>query len=374
MKEDGVDNNFTPADALQISLDELNQTTEDFVNKPRTQSNTSSPRSLTQPISMHRRFRNKLKEIIDQPSSSIVAKVYFLVIALLVSASVVIMILDSHASLDENASAIMIADGVTNGLLLLDLLLRFYASVHSVKRLVKFITSITNITDFLATLPFFIVVLFDRILGMYPSIGILRVFRLLRLLRLLNFSTRMRALWLALKMSITVIASIMFITMLCVLISSTIEYYLERGTWDSTERVWRRHDGTISPFSSIPQSMWWSILTLLAVGYGDIVPITPIGKFAGAMTMIVGILLISMPSLILSKTYTELLANQMRTEDETREDLRMDLMKFMEKRTLMIENIQLLMERQEMMMRDVESNRAQMAELSKLIQRNTGMH
>ncbi|KAL0482899.1 potassium voltage-gated channel subfamily B member [Acrasis kona] len=346
---------------LNERINEINSTVS------KSYSTSSSPRSSTQPISMHRRFRDKLKEIIDNPSSSITARIYFAFIASLITTSIIILVLDSFEFFIENPVAITAVEGVVTLILLFELAVRFYASVNTRKDAWEFLTNFTNIADFLSCVPFFIILL-DDILQIYPSVGILRVFRLLRLMRILNISKRMRTLFLAIRKSLTVISCIMVIIFLCVLVSSTIEYYLERGTYMND--VWTRIDGTPSPFSSVPASMWWSILTLLAVGYGDVVPITPAGKIAGAITMVVGIMLISTPSLILSNTYTELLANDGGTEVQSKQEQKNDMMLIMERQTRVMENVQLMMHRQERMMKDVEFNSLQIRELSKVILRS----
>lgn len=286
---------------LHLELEEITGTQEGSDNRHSPRSNTSSPKSLhsenTLPISMHRRFRDRLLELIDNPGSSIVAKIYYAFIAALVVSTIVIMILDSYETF-EHSTILIAIEGTVTGVLMLELVVRFYASVHSPRDALNFITNVTNICDFLSCLPFFILILFNNILGI-PELGALRVLRLLRLLRVVKISKRMRTLIESFRKSSSVILSILFYILIAVLVFATLEYYFERGVYDKTENVWKRYDGTISPFSSIPASMWWAILTLLAVGYGDVVPITPLGKFIAAMTMVVGVMVIAMPSMVI---------------------------------------------------------------------------
>jgi voltage-gated potassium channel len=68
-------------------------------------------------------------------------------------------------------------------------------------------------------------------------------------------------------------------------------------------------EGHIQPefFGSIPDSMWWAIATLTTVGYGDVTPITPMGKFFGALVMVIGIGMVALPSGILASSFSEML-------------------------------------------------------------------
>jgi voltage-gated potassium channel len=72
-----------------------------------------------------------------------------------------------------------------------------------------------------------------------------------------------------------------------VLVSSTLMYFVE---------------GSVQPeaFSSIPETLWWGVVTLTTVGYGDIVPVTPLGRLLGAATMLGGVAFFALPSSILA--------------------------------------------------------------------------
>ncbi len=73
-------------------------------------------------------------------------------------------------------------------------------------------------------------------------------------------------------------------------------------------------EGGIQPeaFGSIPRAMWWSVATLTTVGYGDVYPVTAVGRFFGALTAIIGIGLIAMPTGILASAFSEAFQEQCR--------------------------------------------------------------
>jgi voltage-gated potassium channel len=142
--------------------------------------------------------------------------------------------------------------------------------------------------DLFSILPFYLVFLnldmrFIRIVRLFRLIRVLKIARYLKALNIIQTVIRER--------KEQIVLSIMFIIFLLVMIS-TIMYYVE-------------HDAQPKLFSSIPATMWWGIETLTTVGYGDMVPITTLGKVLGGMIAILGIGLFALPAGILSSGLTE---------------------------------------------------------------------
>jgi voltage-gated potassium channel len=140
--------------------------------------------------------------------------------------------------------------------------------------------------DLLAILPFF--------LGMFLSID-LRVLRALRLLRFFKLSRYSPAMHTLLRVVVNeqralIGAGLLLLTV--VLFASTGIYYVE---------------GTAQPdkFGSVPASAWWAIATLTTVGYGDITPITPLGKVFGSIVMIAGLCILALPVAIISAGFAQ---------------------------------------------------------------------
>lgn len=173
---------------------------------------------------------------------------------------------------------------------------RLYAIVENPKfkdgvtgRLRYCITPIA-IIDLLAFLPFYLIFL--------PlDLRFLRIFRLMALFRMFKIARYMHALKIFRKVLLDrkeqLVLSFLFILFVLVIISF-IMYYAEREAQPNV-------------FSSIPASMWWGISTLTTVGYGDIVPITTLGKFLGGLFAIAGVGLLALPAGILSSGFYELL-------------------------------------------------------------------
>lgn len=159
---------------------------------------------------------------------------------------------------------------------------------HPVKGRLRYMVSTMAIIDLLAIVPFYLAYL-------PVDLIFIRAIRLFRLFRLLKVARNLKAL----KLIQTVVyerkeqiyLSIMFIAFLLIIIS-TLMFYVE-------------HDAQPGVFSSIPASMWWGIETLTTVGYGDMLPITPLGRVLGGMISVLGIGLFALPAGILSSGLTE---------------------------------------------------------------------
>lgn len=101
---------------------------------------------------------------------------------------------------------------------------------------------------------------------------------------------------------------------MCILVFSTLEYFLERGELDPKlgyyvreEETQTDEDGNLvpSPFDSIPSAFWWCIVTLMTVGYGDVFPISVGGKVVAGVTMVFGIFSLSLPTSIIGSNFTQ---------------------------------------------------------------------
>ncbi|NDV92453.1 ion transporter [Alteromonas sp. 345S023] len=152
------------------------------------------------------------------------------------------------------------------------------------KRL-DYIKSPMAIIDLMAILPFYLsmLVAFD--------LRILRVFRVLRILKIGRYSRSMQTLVTVIRNETHSLLAAISVLLLFTVIAATCIYYIE-------------HETQPDVFSSIPASMWWAVVTLTTLGYGDAVPITPLGKLFGGLVTIMGICFYALPAGILSSSYT----------------------------------------------------------------------
>lgn len=134
--------------------------------------------------------------------------------------------------------------------------------------------------------------------------GLVILIRLLRIVRLLRYSPLLRVTALTLWHGSYAISLFLVFTGLNSLFYATLMFWAERGSYDPQTRTWRRFDGQVSPFSSIPEGFYWTIATLCTVGFGDVVPITPVGKFIASFAMLTSILSVALPTSILGLNFS----------------------------------------------------------------------
>lgn len=148
-----------------------------------------------------------------------------------------------------------------------------------------YITSPMALVDLMAILPFYlsVFVAFD--------LRILRVFRVLRILKIGRYSRSMQTLVTVLRNESHSLIAAISVLLLFTVIAATCIYYIE-------------HTAQPDVFSSIPASLWWALVTLTTVGYGDAVPVTALGKIFGGLITIMGICFYALPAGILSSSYT----------------------------------------------------------------------
>lgn len=145
----------------------------------------------------------------------------------------------------------------------------------------KYIFSFWGIIDLIAILPLILLILFSGLFKYFAIIRFIRMIRIFRILKLVKFNKEVYELVKAFKLSIYRIVSFLILVLYLVIILGTIMYVVEKD---------------LQTFNSIPQSIYWAIVTITTVGYGDIVPLTPAGKLISSFVMILGYSIIAVPS------------------------------------------------------------------------------
>jgi hypothetical protein len=139
-----------------------------------------------------------------------------------------------------------------------------------------------NWIDFLAILPFYISVAYRSANDNFDALMIIRLIRIFRIFKLSRHSSGLQILGHTLKASIRELSLLIFILIMGVVLFASIVYYCEKGM---------EH----TKFVDIPSSFWWAVVTMTTVGYGDMAPQTPAGKFIGSLCAVCGVLTIALP-------------------------------------------------------------------------------
>ena len=181
-------------------------------------------------------------------------------------------------------ASIIVLEYVLSILFAIEYVLRVYCS--PVKR--EYVLSFFGIIDFMATVPQLLSIFFPplRYLALMRTFRLFRIFRVLKLFSFLNEGYLLLE---SIRKSLTKILVYFMFVVVLVCILGTIMYIVESGTPDTK-------------FTSIPTSIYWAIVTLTTVGYGDITPVTAFGKFLSGIVMILGYTIIAVPTGIVSAT------------------------------------------------------------------------
>jgi voltage-gated potassium channel len=158
--------------------------------------------------------------------------------------------------------------------------IEFILRIWTARKAMGYLTSFYGIVDFLSVLPTYL----ELIITSSQYLMIIRIFRLMRVFRVLKLGRSMReadALWLSLKSSRTKIGVFLFAVFNVAVIMGTIMYIVEGGE---------------NGFTSIPRSIYWAIVTMTTVGFGDIHPHTDLGQFFSVILMILGYGIIAVPT------------------------------------------------------------------------------
>lgn len=165
---------------------------------------------------------------------------------------------------------------------------------------IKYAFSLMALIDLLAVLPFFLPFVFPSDLRILRFLRTFRLFRLLKMSRYVESLNTLDNVIRAKKEELTVIAAMI---LMLLLFSSSLIYLVES-------------EAQPDKFPSIPAAMWWGVATLTTVGYGDIYPVTPLGKIFSGFIAFLGIGMFALPTGILASGFAEEVAKRRRKSEE----------------------------------------------------------
>ena len=188
----------------------------------------------------------------------------------------------------------LILDAIAVSIFTFEYCLRMYCCVEepgykkAVTGRLKLAKSSSAIVDFLAIAPFFLEVFLSHLI----DLRFMRVFRLLRLLKLTRYTGATQSLFKVIAREWPVMAASAFIMLLLVVMTASLGYLFE-------------HEAQPEKFENIPQSIYWAVITLASVGYGDISPVTPAGRAMTIVLALIGIGIFAIPAALLSSAFSD---------------------------------------------------------------------
>ncbi|MFQ3173840.1 MAG: voltage-gated potassium channel [Flavobacterium sp.] len=215
--------------------------------------------------------------IIIYGTSTKAGRYFDLILLGVILLSVLLAMMETVTDFDfKYHSELVFLEWIITGFFTIEYLLR----IISINRPLKYVFSFYGIIDLLATFPMYLSFFYVGT----SILSVVRSFRLLRLFKILNhpqFTSQSVQLRRALNASRGKIVVFIYFVLIITIIIGSVMYLVE---------------GKQSGFTSIPASIYWTIVTLTTVGYGDISPVTPLGQFIASFVMILGYGIIAVPT------------------------------------------------------------------------------
>ncbi|TDG42799.1 hypothetical protein AWZ03_010774 [Drosophila navojoa] len=259
-------------------------------------------------ISWWQEMKPRIWSLFDEPYSSNAAKTIGVVSVFFICISILSFCLKTHPDMrvpivhnvtvkTANGSAAWFLDKsmtnahiaffyiecVCNAWFTFEILVRFISSPNKC----EFLKSSVNIIDYIATLSFYIDLVLQRFASHLENADILEFFsiiRIMRLFKLTRHSSGLKILIQTFRASAKELTLLVFFLVLGIVIFASLVYYAERI-----------QPNPHNDFNSIPLGLWWALVTMTTVGYGDMAPKTYIGMFVGALCALAGVLTIALP-------------------------------------------------------------------------------
>ena len=241
-------------------------------------------------------LKRRTYELLEaEPPVSGPARAIRLIILGLIVLSVTALVLESVRSFRERAGWLFLAiDIAVVAVFTAEYLTRLWVITedpkfrHPVRGRLRWMATPYAVIDLLAIVPFYL----PFVTADLRVVRLARMLRLARVARLARYSRAAQLMIDTVREKREDLSVSLGLILVLLLISSSLMYYAE-------------NDAQPDKFSSIPDAMWWGIVTLTTVGYGDTYPVTLVGRFMGALTAVLGILMLALPTAILSSGFLE---------------------------------------------------------------------
>ncbi len=242
-------------------------------------------------LSAYERLRSRAYFILEERESRLSALVNG-AIMLLILANVAAIVLESVPSIEARYDAFFEGfERFSVVVFTIEYLARLWACVedgryfHPVRGRLRYMVSFMALVDLLAILPFYLQFLFDI------DTRFLRVLRLLRIFKLTRHFQALEILIQVLRQEAAALGSALFVLIVLVVLAAGGIYVVE-------------HDVQPEAFGSIPRAIWWAIVTLTTVGYGDVVPASDAGRMFATLIVMLGVGMAALPAGIIASGFS----------------------------------------------------------------------
>jgi voltage-gated potassium channel len=230
-------------------------------------------------------FRQKT-QIIIYGSNTFLGRLFDLILLGLILLSVLLVMLDTVEGINQKYhSQLLVCEWIITIFFTIEFILR----VISIQKPLKYIFSFYGVIDLMAILPMYLSIFFPAT-NVLTIVRILRFFRLFKILHIPQISQQSKQLREAMEASKEKILVFIYFVIISAVIIGSLMYVVE---------------GKESGFTSIPVGIYWAIVTLTTVGYGDISPASPLGQFLASLVMIMGYGIIAVPTGIVTAEFAK---------------------------------------------------------------------
>jgi voltage-gated potassium channel len=230
-------------------------------------------------------FRQKT-QIILYGTNTVLGRLFDLVLLGLILLSVLLVMMDTVEGINQKYhTQLLICEWIITVFFTIEFILR----VISIQKPIKYVFSFYGIIDLMAILPMYLSIFFPAT-NVLTIVRVLRFFRLFKILHIPQISQQSLQLREAMEASKEKILVFIYFVVISAIIIGSLMYVVE---------------GKESGFTSIPMGIYWAIVTLTTVGYGDISPASPLGQFLASLVMIMGYGIIAVPTGIVTAEFAK---------------------------------------------------------------------
>ncbi len=246
----------------------------------------------------------------ENPNLFLSAALYQLINIIMIVVAILVLIIDTAPVYwDRPVSeklGLAIVEGITIAFFIFDYTIRFVSAPN----IWRFFIYPINLLDLIVILPYFITLGVELGLGVpvraLGVVNVLKLARLMRIVRLLRFgksSGVLVAVWTGIKKAVDALLLLVLFFIFAMVFSSTLLFFSEQTVSTFSNSTWRYDaSGDLTPFQSIYDTFWWSLITMSFVGEGTVAPKSPLGQAVAALTILLGVVCFILPVALLVRS------------------------------------------------------------------------